>query len=807
MTGEAKRTHPAQSAAAPHEAASAAPAHEAAPAAPAQPDATVSAAASALSDAPVPSLAPAAPAHAAAPAAPVPSPAAPHNQAPYLKRIKIVSFGAFSGEVVGPFSPHLNVVFGKNEAGKTTLASFVGGVLFGWEDARGVRNTYKPENAERSGSLFFARSRTREDDADEAELARTRNADGLTGDDSLLADIDKETFKTMFSLTSDELRSLRNTTDVTAKLLTAGSGTSASPAHALAAVQERLAEYTSRAAGVEHSIVNLTAQQNDVRERMARAAEEAERFKQQDKEFHELEPQRKELNARLADLNSRIDALGTYRTRLQKLEEERDQLMDERDRLREEERALKSARHAGMQDVSTALMSLSAAEDRALRDRIDAYAEEQAKVAHRVDVAKENHATSRAAYEALQESGDHRQAEARARRQRHVQVALSVVLPLGFVCAGVPVLIHGRHIASLSFTALGIGLVVFALLLAGAALVMLFRPNKEEEERAERLQNAQWVMLQDRKKLEVCQSEQRELDAKIASYLREAGLAEAGGSLRRARVLLEEAKDARAEAMLRLQRQDACAAHQATVEGKLADVARQQERIYARMDLGPHATLVSVDAEIARRTQQRESLLETFGRTNRRYGELEQELAQAKHLKDFDALKLRYQQVRTRQDESAHDYARLLLAKRMLESAIAAWESKSQPEVYRKASELLKTMTGGRWTKVAMTPEGRLQVTDAVRNVREPVHLSLGTCQQLYLSLRIALLLTADNVGRAIPILADDILVNFDAERRRGAARALAELAASRQVILFTCHEEVVEALREAAPDLNEVAL
>ena len=70
-----------------------------------------------------------------------------------------------------------------------------------------------------------------------------------------------------------------------------------------------------------------------------------------------------------------------------------------------------------------------------------------------------------------------------------------------------------------------------------------------------------------------------------------------------------------------------------------------------------------------------------------------------------------------------------------------------------------------------------------------------------------ALLLTADNVGRAIPILADDILVNFDAERRRGAARALAELAVTRQVILFTCHEEVVAALREAAPDATRIDL
>ena len=214
-----------------------------------------------------------------------------------------------------------------------------------------------------------------------------------------------------------------------------------------------------------------------------------------------------------------------------------------------------------------------------------------------------------------------------------------------------------------------------------------------------------------------------------------------------------------------------------------------------------------VDAAIDQRTRQRVGLLETSESLNRRYGELKQELSQAKHAHRFDELKLRYQQVRTRQDESAQDYARLLLAKRMLEAAIAAWESKSQPEVYRQASRLLSLMTDGRWVKVAMTPEGRLQVMDAVKTEREPVHLSLGTCQQLYLALRIALLMTADNVGRSIPILADDILVNFDARRRVGAARALAELARTRQVILFTCHEEIVESMRSADPALNVVEL
>ena len=153
----------------------------------------------------------------------------------YLEHIKIVSFGAFSNKAVGPFAPHLNVVYGPNEAGKTTLASFVGGVLFGWEEARGSRNTYKPANAERSGSLFFAQcdassgvSSTPSDapalaapdgrgaavEADgslaasaaplptpepsrapELELSRVRNSDGLQGDASLVSDLDKETFQ------------------------------------------------------------------------------------------------------------------------------------------------------------------------------------------------------------------------------------------------------------------------------------------------------------------------------------------------------------------------------------------------------------------------------------------------------------------------------------------------------------------------------------------------------------------------------------------------------------------------------------
>lgn len=744
---------------------------------------------------------------------------------PFLERINIVSFGAFSGKTVGPFTPNLNVVFGRNEAGKTTLASFVGGVLFGWEDARGSRNTYKPANAERAGSLFFAVPREEEAadgepgadgefgaidaaaGSDEVELSRARNADGLQGDASIVADLDKETFQTMFALTSDELRSLRNTTDMTAKLLTAGSGTGASPAHALARIDELLAGYTSRSAGATCSLVRLEAEQDELRARLAAAAEEAERFKREDKEFRDLSPQRDEMMARLDALNADIEALTVQRAQAEKLDGEIAEARDRAAALVEEERQLAATQRDQHDEDLDPLMRLTSADERSLRDRIDALASEEAKCEHAVDLAKDNFATSKAAFEALLEAEDAGEAEGRARSQRRVQVALSILLPLVFMASGVPLFVHGREIASLSFTALGVGLVVFAVVIALAALVMLFRPDKAADAKEARKQDAQWIMLQDKKKLEACLQSRAAFQERARDQLQAAGLGPALGSLRQSRALLDEAREARAEERLFRQRRQALVSRRTALEDGLAQAERQREALFDRILPHGERTVEAIDALLAQKSRQRSGLLEASEALNRRYGELKQELAQAVHLRDFDELKLRYEQTRTRQEECAREYARLLLAKRMLESAIGAWESKSQPEVYRQAGRLLALMTDGRWTKVSMTEEGRLRVIDAVKNAHDPLHLSLGTCQQLYLALRIALLMTADNVGRSVPILADDILVNFDSTRRAGAAQAIAELARVRQVVLLTCHEEIVETMREADPTLNEIEL
>lgn len=723
----------------------------------------------------------------------------------YLRSIHLERFGRFHDTVVGPFSDRMNIVLGANEAGKTTVASFVGGVLFGWEEARGNRNTYKPEGAERAGSLLFARSAGADASAGAREdeetfvLSRARNADGLQGDTFLVEDIDKDTYRTMFSLNSDELRSLRNTTDTTAKLLTAGSGTGSSPAHALAHVNERLAAFTSRAASAEQSIPQLLARRNALRAEQQSAADVADAYRAQDRELHELEPERAAMGERVEEANRVIEALTMAKSSLAALDAERDKLKGDIARLAKSEGEAANNYELHERSCGRRLARLTASDERALRDRLENLATRQSRQAHAVEVARANYTSSVAVYEALQETADDEADRRSERSKRRIQVAFCVVIPAVLFLLGVPLFIEGRARGALSYMAIGFLLSVFAALMATGGFALLFRPNKEEGARKARFDDAHWVMIQDKKKLEACQAEEESVAAQVREALDEEGLGEAQGSVRQARALLDEAREARQAMALCRQRQQAAAARRADAEHRLQEIASERAVALQRAGLSPESGVGDVEEELKRRVRQRTGLIEALESMNQRAGELAAVLAQAETERDFDRIKIEVQEVTTRLEEARTDFARLLLAKHMLEAAIATWESKRQPEVYLRASRLLSLMTEGRWTRVSLTREGTLEVADALGRTRQPVHLSLGTCQQLYLALRIALLTCADNVGRAIPILADDILVNFDEQRRLGAARALVELSEQRQVILFTCHEGVARALKKAA--------
>ncbi len=767
----------------------------------------------------------------------------------FLKYARIDSFGAFSNKTVGPFAPGMNVVFGKNEAGKTTLSQFVGGLLFGWEDARTNRNTYKPDYAERAGALVFAErlegafgigdsslaegaSRETFDESpvqgtvleNETVISRTRNADGLIGDQSVVADIDRETFRTMFLLTSDELRSLRNTTDITSHLLTAGSGTEASPTYALADVNDRIQAYSSKAVSATDSLVRIADDMKATRARIQRAVDETERLKSETREYHALEGKREELSRRISSANEQIDALVGKRAQLKRMDEQREILLDELADLKEQARDQQRATApVGVANVfEPELLELTPVEERALREKMDDLSERQVRADHALQTAESDYAASVAAYDALTELQGNEAKASDRNNQRTLKIVLSIALPVVFAVLGVPVFMQGRVIGSLSFSVLGAVLILFALVLAAAAVFLVARPERDEKTFDSRLQDTQWVMLQDQKKLDQAKAAKDAVDEQIARWLSANGFSQAGGSIRVARSILDEVRDFRAKNELRNQQAASYEISLANAKNSLSDLDMQRNRLIRSVgEIADEewANLVSsttrttpldessIGKVVARKSAQRDEMVSSLEKIGLRYGELGEQLARARDMRELDEAKQHYQELRTRMADGKAELANLLTTRFLLEKAVEEWESRSQPEVYRRAGELLSLMTDGAWIRVALSPEGTIIATDAARNERDPKHLSLGTCQQLYLALRIALLMCADNVGESVPILADDILVNFDSQRRAGAARALAQLARTRQVIVFTCHEEVVEAMGMADPACTVIDL
>jgi len=148
------------------------------------------------------------------------------------------------------------------------------------------------------------------------------------------------------------------------------------------------------------------------------------------------------------------------------------------------------------------------------------------------------------------------------------------------------------------------------------------------------------------------------------------------------------------------------------------------------------------------------------------------------------------------------------LAVRLLDGARERFERERQPEVVRTAGRVFSAMTGGRYTDVRVPLDGSgISVLSADGSIRTSAALSRGTAEQLYLALRVGLIGSLGALGSALPVLMDDVVVNFDPERRAGALVAIGELAALRQVLFFTCHPETAEALHGAVAGSTLVTL
>ncbi len=174
----------------------------------------------------------------------------------------------------------------------------------------------------------------------------------------------------------------------------------------------------------------------------------------------------------------------------------------------------------------------------------------------------------------------------------------------------------------------------------------------------------------------------------------------------------------------------------------------------------------------------------------------------------MSARRLEIAGIQQRIADAVAEYAVLAMAARLLASTQEDYERNRQPQVIKSAEQVFCRITRDRFARVNVPMGGRsIEVYSSGGSGYTSDRLSRGTVEALYLSMRIGLISQLGEVGRSLPVLMDDILVNFDPERREGAAEAIAALAEVRQVVFFTCHPETLDVLTRVAPARTLVTL
>jgi len=244
------------------------------------------------------------------------------------------------------------------------------------------------------------------------------------------------------------------------------------------------------------------------------------------------------------------------------------------------------------------------------------------------------------------------------------------------------------------------------------------------------------------------------------------------------------------------ERQLALTAKIASLESSIGTVAGVSELGQLRPELAVETrdALTARDAELTEQISSNDAVLAD---------KLKQSGACKKHqdtlYSDDRVARLRAEEesLRERIADAARDWARHAVADHLIDSAKERHERANQPKVIQAAGGYFETITGGRYTQVfAPHGEDAMEVIDSEGRRKNATDLSRGAAEQLYLAIRFGYIAAHGAGGEPLPVLMDDVLVNFDPTRQARAAAAILELSRTRQVLYFTCHPQVLEIFR-----------
>ncbi len=211
--------------------------------------------------------------------------------------------------------------------------------------------------------------------------------------------------------------------------------------------------------------------------------------------------------------------------------------------------------------------------------------------------------------------------------------------------------------------------------------------------------------------------------------------------------------------------------------------------------------------QLSRIDRDRANLAEELKELHQRSGQLKQKLDGRMQDRRSEKTELAIRVLDEKIQQAGWRWRRSAMVTAVLDKVKQNYETKRQPVALAEASRHLERLTEGRYTRI-WTPMGQsaLCIDDANGRALPVEKLSRGTRELVFLALRLALVGSYSRRGANMPIVLDDVFVNFDDQRATAAAAVLYDIAKSgQQMLIFTCHERIREIFSRLGADVRDL--
>ena len=177
----------------------------------------------------------------------------------------------------------------------------------------------------------------------------------------------------------------------------------------------------------------------------------------------------------------------------------------------------------------------------------------------------------------------------------------------------------------------------------------------------------------------------------------------------------------------------------------------------------------------------------------------------SKKLEEYINLEEELESLKEEKKELEQKRTEIQKALDVLELAYSKMKEEITPKFTEKLSKTIDKISNGKYKNVRINTLGEIIVEDQNGEYINAENLSMGTIDQLYLSLRLACV--EEITKETMPIILDESFAYYDNERLENILKYLSEEYKKNQIIIFTCTKREKEVLNKLNIKYNFIEL